>query len=139
MTQYASNSVVFKVDAADAGSLTDITSYLTELNGVKVDRKTIDANTLGTTAATYLTEPIKSYQAIEVGGFYDDTASVGPEAILNIGRVTHAVTRSFELTIGGSKKISGECWITAWDVTIQANNYHTFKATLQPTGTITEA
>lgn len=139
MTKYASNSVVFKIDSADGGSLTDITAYLTSLNGIKVDRGMIEANTLGTTAATYLCEPIKSYEPIEGAGFYDDTASTGPEAILNIGRVTHTVTRSFELTIGGTKVVSGECWITSWSTEIEANNYQRFAFTLQPTGTITEA
>jgi len=139
MAKYSSVSVVFKIDKADAGALQDITPYITKIGDVNVVKGLIETTPFGTASASFLQGVFKKYDEFAIEGYYDDTATDGPDAILNIGAVTHAVTRSFELTIGGSKKVSGELWITGYKRGFAVGDYTTFSATVIPTGTITEA
>jgi len=135
---YGSNSIKVEIDLADGGALTDITAYVTKIGDINVNKGLIDVTPFGTASAAFLQGVFKTYDPIEISGFFDDTASTGPDAILNIGKVTHAVTRSFKLTYGGTKYTSGECWITAYKRGDEVGGYVTYSATVQLTGTITE-
>lgn len=139
MSKYSSVDVKFEIDASDGGSLTDITAYLTAIGDLEVSRETVDATPFGATAKAYLTSILVDYPSFTIEGFYDDTASTGPDAILDIGKVVHTATRSYKLTIGGTKTVSGECWITNYKRTFEVGSHTKFTATLQPTGTPTEA
>ncbi len=137
--KHTSAEITLTIDSADGGTLQDITAYLTKIGDVEVSKGTVTSTPFGVSASAYLLGVIKDYPAFTIEGFYDDTASTGPDAILNIGSVTHAVTRSFVLTFASGKTITGECWITNYKRTAAVGEYHGFVATLQPTGTITEA
>lgn len=138
--KHSSNEIVFEIDVSDGGALSSgFTAYLTKIGDCEVSKGTVVSTPFGVSASEYLLGVIKDYPAFTIEGFYDDTASTGPDAILNIGSVTHAVTRSFSLTFGNSKSVSGECWITAYKRTQAVGEYQGFTATLQPTGTITES
>lgn len=139
MTKYSSPSVEFEIDTTDTGPITtNFADYITKIGDVTVGRPLIESTPFSASLAEYLLSVFKKYEPITIEGFYDDTASTGPDAVLNIGKVTHAATRSFTLTIGGSKTVSGECWITEYKRTFTVGEYHGYAATIQPTGTITE-
>ena len=139
MAKYSSPDVVFKIDKADSGALQDITTYITKIGEINIARPMVDSTPFGTTQAEYLVSIFKKYDPITIEGFYDDTVTSGPDAILNIGAIVHSVTRSFELTIGSGKKISGECWIVSYKRTFNVGEYTTYSAEIQITGTTTEA
>ena len=139
MAKYGSNSIKIEIDSADGGSLVDITAYVTKLGDIAIDKGLIDVTPFGTSSAAFLQGVFKTYAPIDIEGFYDDTASTGPDAILNIGAVTHTQTRTFKLTYGGTKTTQGEAWITAYKRGDEVGGYVTYTATLQLTGTITEA
>jgi hypothetical protein len=139
VSKYGSNQIVVKIDASDGGSLTDITEYITRIGDLECDKGTVTSTPFGTDAAEYLQGVVKNYPSFILGGFYDDTASTGPDAILNIGKVTHSQTRTFEITTGGTNKISGECWLHNYKLTFAVNEYHNFEVAVQPTGVITQS
>jgi len=139
MAKYSSPDVVFKIDKADSGALQDITTYITKIGEINIARPMVDSTPFGTTQAEYLVSIFKKYDPITIEGFYDDTVTSGPDAILNIGAIVHSVTRSFEITIGSGKKISGECWIVSYKRTFNVGEYTTYSAEIQITGTTTEA
>jgi hypothetical protein len=62
--------------------------------------------------------------------------STGPDAILNIEKITHAVTRSFSITLRSGKTITGECWIEGYKVSFDVGTYHRYEATIRFTGAI---
>jgi hypothetical protein len=139
MAKYSSVNTIFEIDTADGGSLSSgfSAAYLTgpiEVDFTKGD--VVESTPYGASAFAGLRGVISRMAPFNLEGFYDDTASTGPDAILNIQRVTHAVTRSFSLTLGTGEVITGECWITNYKVTSSVGNYHTFSATITPTGTI---
>jgi len=138
MTKFGSNSIVIKMDNADTGdSATDITAYVTKIGDVAVNKGLIDVTPFGTASAAFLQGVFKTYEPIEVSGFFDDTASTGPDAIFNIGRYTHAVARTLRIEFG-TRYVSGECWIIAYKRGDEVGGYVTYSATLQLTGTVTE-
>lgn len=140
MAKYASTSFVLEVDKADAGALTSgLTAYITKFGDLVVSKGSVESTPFGVAAAEYLLGVIKRYEPIVIEGFYDDGAEPAPDAVFNIGKNTHAVTRSFSLTIGGAKVLTGELWITDYKRGFTVGDYTTYAATVQFTGTISEA
>ena len=137
--KHNSTELTFTIDSADGGSLQDITQYLTKIGDVVVSKGSVNVTPFGATASAYLLGVIKDYPSFTLEGYYDDTSSTGPDAILDIGKVVHSQTRSFVLTISSGKTITGELWITDYKRGFTVGDYTTFVATVQATGTITEA
>lgn len=140
MAKYSSVSILFEVDKADSGALTSgLTAYITKFGDLTVNKGMIDTTPFGASSATFVQGVFKTYEPLVIGGFYDDAAEPAPDAVFNIGKVTHAVTRTFSLTIGGAKTVGGELWITNYKRGFAVGEYTSWEATLQLTGVITEA
>lgn len=140
MAKRSSVDVVLEIDKADAGALTSgLTPYLTKIGDLAVEKGSVDVTPYGTAAPAYLQGVLLKYAPIPVEFVYDDAAEPAPNAVLDITKYTHAVTRSFSLTVGGTRVYTGECWITDYKVGMDVGSYHQCTATLQPTGTITVA
>lgn len=139
--KHGSNEVAFEIDVADGGALSTNfgTTYLTKIGDSVVNREAVEATPFGVVDEQFIIGVIKKREPLVIEGFYDDTASTGPDAILNIGRITHAVTRSTVLTFASGKTITGEVWIEKYTRTLEVGAYHGFSASLRYTGTITEA
>jgi len=141
MAKYSSPSIDFQIDSADGGSLTSagvFVDYITKIGDVNITRPLIESTPFGASTAEYLLSVFKKYEPFTIEGYYDDTATTGPDAVLNIGKYTHSQTRSIKLTIGGTKTIEGEVWITEYKRTFTVGEYHGYTATLQPSGAMTE-
>ncbi len=139
MANYGSNSLTFKIDLADAGSLVNISNFVRSINGFEVERLLTESTAFGDSWVEHLQTGLRRGNDIEIGGFYDDTAAAsGPEG-LNIGAVTHAVTRTVEITWGGSKTSTFEVWIQKYARTPSVGNLTEWRAVLRPSGTVTEA
>jgi len=139
--KHGSNEVAFEIDSADGGALTTgfgIT-YLTKIGDSVVNREAVESTPFGVVDEQYIIGVIKKREPLVIEGFYDDTATSGPDAVLNIGKVTHAATRSTVLTFATGKTITGEVWIEKYTRTVEVGAYHGFSASLRYTGTITEA
>ena len=127
----------FKIDDS-AGVLQTLTSYVDNVdfsNTVDVAETT----TMGAEAKTYLSG--QSDATLSISGKYDSTASTGPDVILN-GLRGLETTSTFEYGPegGGSTKVkySGECFLTAYNVSAPVGDIVTFTADFQVTGAITK-
>jgi len=136
--KHGSNEIVIEFEKADSvGSAdTNITAYVTKLGDITINKGAIESTPFGVTAPEYLAGVLKRYEEITIEGFYDDTATTGPDAIFNS---TNAVARYWKVTWGNSKYTSGRCWITGYKRGSEVGGYQTYTATIMPTGTITEA
>lgn len=139
MAKYGSNSVVIKLDSTDGGSLVDISQYVLGINGVSIEKLVEESHTFGDAWFEALQTGLSKMDDVELDLFYDDTASTGPDAILNIGTITHAATRTLEITYGSTKKSTVETWITKYQRLPKRGELTKAKATLKPTGSVTEA
>lgn len=140
MAKHGSNEVLFEIDSADGGALTTGfgTTYVMKIGDYVVNREAKEATPFGVTDEQWLIGIIRRREPLTIEGWYDDAAA-GPDAVLNIGRVTHAATRTFLLTFASGKTVGGECWIEKYTRTMEIGEYHGFSAQLRMTGTITEA
>lgn len=139
MAKFSSADAILEIDVADGGALSSgfSAAHVTEIGDINFTKgDVIESTGYGASAFSGLQGVITKMDPITFGGFYDDTASTGPDAILNIARVTHAATRSFSLTLGTGEVITGEAWITEYKVTSSVGQYHKYSATITPTGTI---
>jgi transcriptional regulator with GAF, ATPase, and Fis domain len=141
MAKHGSNEVAFEIDVTDAGALSSGlgTNYITKISDYVVNREAVESTPFGVTDEQYLIGIIRKREPLTIEGWYDDTATQGPDEILNIGRKTHAATRTFLLTFATGKTVGGECWIEKYTRTMNIGDYHGFSAQLRMTGTITEA
>lgn len=140
MAKRSSVDILFEIDKVDGGALTSgLTAYLTKIGDLDVSLGTVESTPFGTAAAAYLLGVVKKYAPMALEFFYDDAAEPAPNAVLDITKYTHAVTRSFSLTVGGTRVYTGELWITDFKMGFNVGDWHTCTATVQPTGTISVA
>ena len=140
MAKRSSIDVLFEVDKADGGALTSgLTPFITSIGDLAVNKGTVDSTPFGVSAAQFLLGVLTKYEPIDIGFFYDDAAEPAPNAVFDTTKVTHAVTRTFSLTVGGTRVYAGELWIANWKVGMNVGDYHQCTATVQFTGTITVA
>jgi hypothetical protein len=135
MAKYGSGSLVIEFDNS-GGSLVDMTQYVLEVNGVKISAILEESHTFGDTWFESLATGLSKLDDINIKGFYDDTATTGPNAIWNaIGNTT---TRTIKFTWGGSKTTSVETIIMDYARLPKRGELTKFEVTLRPTGTVTE-
>ena len=139
MAKYGSSSVVIEFDGADGGALTDMSQHVQSINGTKISKLTEESHTFGDAWFEALQTGIKRMENIVLEGLYDDTATTGPDAVWNIAAITHAVTRTFKITYGGTKTTSVETWILSYERMPVRGALTRFRVELQPTGAVSEA
>lgn len=136
MAKYTFADGVFKIDATDGGALQDMSQHVDTLGGFKVTRIMEESHTLGDAWVESLFAGIRKGEDFTVEGAYDDTAATGPNATFN---GTHTVTRSVEITYGSTKKSTFEAWIVDFERVMARDKVTRYRATIRPTGTVTEA
>lgn len=140
MAKRSSVDVLFEVDVSDGGALSSgLTPYITKFGDLNFTKGTIPATAFGDTSEKYLLGIISKYDPIPLEFWYDDGVAPAPVAIFDITKVTHAVTRSFSLTLGGTRVYTGELWITDFKVTPSIGEYHLCVATVQFDGDVAVA
>lgn len=140
MAKYGSNSLVIQIDSTEGGSLTDISQYITSINGVEVEAVLAESHSFGDAWFEHLATGVRKMNPIVMGGFYDDTASTGPNAIfVGVQDSPADASRTLQITWGGSKTTTVEVWIAKYSRLASRNELTRFEVTLQPTGAVTEA
>jgi len=148
MAKYSSPNLSFEIARTDGGALTSgFSQYITKFGEINITRPLIESTPFAASIAQYLVSIFKKYEPFTVEGFFDDAATTGPDAVLNIGKYANVAYRQFILTLGGSKTITGDgvagtgggLWIVNYKRTFNVGEYHTYSCELQATGTIVEA
>lgn len=135
MATYGFDDLDVKIDAAVGGELTSIKAYVTEVSGLEIEAVTEESHTAGDSWAEALFVGLKRANEVTVKGFYDDTASTGPDALMvNVGEVL-----SMQFTWGGSKTSDFEAVLTKYSRMPTRGELTKYEATFLPTGAVTEA
>lgn len=140
MAKYGSNSVQIDFDNS-GGTPVDMSNYIHELGPIKVASAEMqESHAFGDAWKEFLATGVRMMEPFDIVGFYDDTATTGPDAIFNdVADGPADSTRTITVTWGGSKTTSVECWISAYQRAAVRGELHLFTVTLTPTGTVTEA
>jgi hypothetical protein len=138
MAKYGSNSVIIEFEKADSVGSADtvMTPYITKFGPLDKIREGVVSTPFGVSAPEYLAGVLTDYGEFTIEGFYDDTATTGPNAVF--GSV-NTVPRYWKVTWGGGKYTSGRCLITKYERGDEVGGYITYSVTCRTTGTITEA
>lgn len=139
MAKYGSPDIVIQFDNS-GGSLQTMTQYITEINGVKVEGLLEESHSFGDSWFEALPIGLRRMDDITLSGWYDDTATTGPDAIFNAPvPTTTTATRTLTITWGGAKTTTVETYIMSYERQAQRNGLTRFTVTLRPTGTVSEA
>ena len=139
MANYGPSSVTIAYDNA-AGSPVDITQYVMTVNEIVVEQINEERHPFGTSWETYLPVGVGKMGPIELDGLYDDTASSGPDALFanRVPETPASNTRTLTITFGSTKKVSVETYLVSYNRTVDRNKITSYKAKLQPTGSVSE-
>ena len=99
MTKYGSPEIKIEVDGTDntGMDMKDLSEYVDTINEINIEALLQEGHAFGDDWVKQLFTGIKRGNAITLEGFYDDTATTGPDAVLNsIGD-----TRKVKITYDG--------------------------------------
>lgn len=133
MAKYTAANVVVEFDET-GGSLTDMSQYVQEINGIDIEMTLEESHTFGDSWVENLSAGLKKVAPVTLTGMYDDTATTGPDVIFN----ALGATRTLKITWGGTKTTSVETIIQKYSRKPARGTLTKFEVTLQPTGAVTE-
>lgn len=117
MTKFNSRVSVFLLDDT-GGNQRDLSSYITEIVGLPGEREMLQQTAIG--ASGRERDPGLENGLFQIAGFFDDTSTSGPDAVLRALR-THGSPVDFEYgpkgSGGSSVKYSGTCWVRKYTLT----------------------
>lgn len=117
-----------------------MTNYIRTIGDVDVKAMMAESTAFGDAWVEKLATGVREAGSLTLGGYYDDTASTGPDVIFNdVASGPTDSTRTLLLTWGGSKTTSAEVWISSYKRTATVGELTGFEVTLEYTGTVTEA
>lgn len=137
VARYGQSDVKVEIDITDGGALQDLTQDCMSIAGVDLELITQESDTFGDAWVEALFVGVRRLAPLQLVFFYDDTASTGTAAVLDNSASDDP--RSFAITFGGSKKISGEAWLQHFKVLPKRHEMTMIECTLLPTGTIVSA
>jgi hypothetical protein len=135
MAKYGSDDVTVNVDNS-GGTPVALTNYIDTISGIDVEAITQETHAFGDAWVENSYVGVKKGNAITMEGFYDDTASTGPDVVF--GAAALGDTRTVTVLYGASKSTSFECVVQKYVRTPTRGELTRFSVTLLPTGTSTE-
>jgi hypothetical protein len=81
MAKHGQNEVTVTIDDAPGGTPRIITPYVMTIGNVGLESITQQTNPFGASSEEHTPVGLDKTPDIPIGGFYDDTASVGPKAV----------------------------------------------------------
>ncbi len=130
----AARTSAFKLDNA-AGSLTDISAYVDSVGGIANTTDMLETTTFGATSKTFI-GGLRNGDTITVSGKWDSTLNTQMTALLGL-----STSSTFEYSPAGTAastpKVSGECFVTSYEVSSSVADLVTWTASLQISGAVT--
>jgi hypothetical protein len=81
MAKYGSSVVTVTIDDAPGGTPRNITPYVREIGGMKLESLTQQSNPFGTSSEAHTPTGMDKVSDITISGFFDDTAVLGPKVV----------------------------------------------------------
>lgn len=134
--KHGSSEITISYDDGPGGSLRVITPYVTSMSGIKITSNMQKSTVFGDTIEKMLPTGMSIFAPITIGGFFDDTATVGPHIVFIAPDTSpQSATRSLSIVIGNSKTWAGEGFLQSYEVLGKNGNLTEYVAVLiQNTG-----
>jgi hypothetical protein len=120
------------------GTLRDLSSFCDNVSGLPGTRDLAETTSFGANG----TQSIPGLENVEfsISGSFDPTATTGPHAVINSLRAATAPGSFVYCPQGnsaGNVQISGECWLSSYEVESEVDDKVSFEAEFQVEGTVT--
>lgn len=116
---------------------TEMKTHIQTINGLEIEALTEESDTFGDSWIENLYVGIRRAQPLVLGGFYDDTATTGPDA--KFGTAVLGTTVAVVVTWGGTKTSTFSALVQKYKRTPVRGQLHKYEVTLLPSGAVTEA
>lgn len=127
----------FKVDDS-GGTLRTLSTFIDNVSGLPGARDLSEVTAFGDGGTKNI--PGLQNVSFSISGHFEPTATTGPHAVLNSLRISTA-TASFEYAPQGSTTgnvlMSGECWLSSYEVEAGVSDKVSFSAEFQVDGVVT--
>ena len=137
MSKFTARVSIFLLDDTSANQR-DLSPYLTEIAGLPGERELLQQTGIGATGRERDTGLENGM--FRIAGFYDDTATLGPDAVLGPLR-THTAAVDFEYGPKGSTatyvRYKGTCWCRSYTLTSRVGTLVGFVADFEVEGGVT--
>lgn len=134
MAFVAARNSSFKLDNA-AGTLTDISAYVDSVGGIANTTDMLDTTVFGSTSKTFA-PGLRNGDTITVSGKWDSTLNTQVVALLGLS-TSSTFDYSPAGTTAGLPKVTGECFVTSYEVSSAVADLVTFSMSLQISGAVT--
>ena len=139
MSFFDSSKSKFELDDT-GGQQRDLSAYITEIDGLPGARNLNDVTALADSGAKR--HPSIEDVSISLRGWFDNTASSGPDAVLGPLR-THTSATDFEYGPEGNSAsdimYTGTCWVESYVARSRVGGIVEWSATLKVEGVVTRA
>jgi hypothetical protein len=115
----------------------DISQYIQVISGIDLTVDTEEQTPFGVTTKTHASTGVKSYAQFTMDGFYDDTITTGPDALL--GPAALGTTVNIAIGYGAAKATTLPCIVKGYRRLPRRGALTGAQYTLLPTGPATEA
>jgi hypothetical protein len=136
MAQYSSADLIFSIKD-HGGVLRTLTGYVRAIGSISIEAIVQDNLTFGNTWAQYVSTRIKRMASLTIGGYYDDTATVGPDIIF--GGYEGELREDTQFVMGGARSVTVDTIIQKYERLPKLGAMTEYQVTLQPTGPAVEA
>lgn len=133
MAKYGSKDITIEVDNA-GGTPVDLSEYIDAISAFDPKVGVVQIDGFGQEWEAYASTGYQSLSEITLGGFLDDTAETGPDAVLNSLGDTRTLTITWD---GSSLDDNVECIITKYSKIPTRGELTRFECVLRPTGEVT--
>lgn len=139
MAKYGSNALVIEYDNS-AGTTTDITQYVQELNGFDIEAMLEESHTFGDAWVEQLFTGVRKVGDITLKGIFDDAAAANTVFNDPGNTLTAAgASRTLRVTWGGTKTSAVETIVKNYRRLPSRGALTKYELVLAPTGAVTEA
>ncbi len=124
-----------EIDASVGGALTDISAYVTEINGYTIEQILEELSSAGDATDRWGVVGFEQKSEIVLSGPYDDQAN----SLVALTLDGEGELRSFQLTFDAAAADTRavECLIKSTDRAPSRGAFHKYTLTLRPTGAVT--
>lgn len=135
MAKHGPSEIAITFEDAPGGTARTITPYVTSIGGLAVESITEQTNPFGVTSEQHTPVNLERTPDIPIGGFFDDTATVGPHVVFKIttaDKVPGSVGRVLVVTLYSSGAVfTVTVHLVKYEVGLKRDGLTEYNATLR--------
>lgn len=137
MAKHSPSEVVITIEDSPGGTARTITPYVTSIGGIAKESITEQSNPFGVTSEAHTPVGITRTPDIVIGGFFDDTALVGPHVVFQIAAADispSSAGRELVITAATGKTFTINVHLVKYEVVLKRDGLTEYQATVRQAG-----